>query len=143
MAFKSVGNSGLTFKKLTDLETGESVTGYLLGIDESTKIEGAYNLRLRVDGTTISYSVAGNIKYMIKDGLLTIGQNTQITRLEDTKVKGKKASKFDVQQDAADTIAVNEAASSTASSSKPASSSAGITDKIKSLKANATVSSSN
>lgn len=142
MAFKSVGNSGLTFKKLTDLETGESVTGYLLGIDESTKIEGAYNLRLRVDGVTISYSVAGNIKYMIKDGLLSLGQNTQITRLEDTKIKGKKASKFDVQQDAADTIAVNEAASN-AAPTKTASSSAGIADKIKSLKANATVSSSN
>lgn len=141
MAFKQVGNGGLTFKKLTDLAVGDVVTGYLLGIDESTKIEGAYNLRLRVDGVTISYSVAGNIKYMIKDGALTLGQNTQITRLEDTKVKGKKATKFDVQQDSADTIAVNESASSAAP--KTVSSSAGIADKIKSLKANATSTASN
>lgn len=144
MAFKSIGQGGLTFKKLTDLAVGESVTGYLLGIDTSTKIEGAQNLRLKVDGATISYSVAGNIKYMIRDGELALGQNTRITRLEDHKVKGKKASKFSVEQDAEDTI---EGLSGTATSvAKPAtsttsSSSVSIAEKIKGLKANGTTAS--
>lgn len=142
MAFKKVGSGSLTFKKLTDLAVGETVTGYLLGIDASTKIEGANNIRLRVNGQVISYSVAGNIKYMIRDGELNIGQNTMITRLEDTKVKGKKASKFEVQQDAADVVAGLEASASSTSATK-ATTSAGIKEKIASLKGNATSTTSN
>lgn len=140
MAFKQIGNGSITFKKLTDLAVGDSVTGYLLGIDQSTKIEGAQNLRLRVDGQVLSYSVAGNIKYMIRDGELNIGQNTRITRLEDTKVKGKKATKFAVEQDADDTVEGLSASSASVSTSTKSTSS--IAEKIKGLKTNGTSASS-
>lgn len=136
MAFKTVGQGGITFKKLTELAVGDSVTGYLLGIDESTKIEGAQNLRLRVDGATVSYSVAGNIKYMIRDGELVIGQNTRITRLEDRKIKGKKASNFSVEQDADDVVEGSTASASVASAAKTS-----IAEKIKGLKTNGNTAS--
>lgn len=142
MAFEKKGRGELTFKKLTDLEVGESVTGYLIGIDESTKIEGALNIRLRVNGKTVSYSVAGNVKYMIRDGELALGQNTRITRLEDTKVKGKKSSKFDVEQDASDVVSGSESLSQASNTGSTAKSN-GIAEKIKGLKANATTPSTN
>lgn len=143
MAFKQVGNSGITFKKLTELAIGESITGYLLGVDTSTKIEGAQNLRMKIDGQVVSYSVAGNIKYMIKDNALSFGQNTKITRLPDGKIKGKTATKFEVQQDADDKLVGSESLNGANAGTTPKATSAGISDKIKSLKANATVSSSN
>jgi hypothetical protein len=137
MGFKTVGQGSITFKKLTELKVGESVTGYLLGIDTSTKIEGAQNLRLRIDGTVFSYSAAGNVKYMIRDGELQFGQNTRITRLEDRKVKGKSSSNFKVEQDPDDVV---EGAPATNQMQATVKASSSIADKIKGLKANATAS---
>jgi hypothetical protein len=98
VAFQDV-NSNTKFKKLTELAVGESLTGYPVGITESTKIVGALNLLMNIDGERISVSVAGNVKYMLKDNKINMGQLTRITRLEDSSVKGKKSTKFKVEQD--------------------------------------------
>jgi len=98
MAFQDV-NSANKFKKLTELNEGESLTGYVLGSNESTRLPGAFNLLMNIEGEVISVSVAGNVKYMIKDGKITSGLLTRITREEDTKIKGKVATRFKVEQD--------------------------------------------
>lgn len=131
MAFKSISNSGVEFKKLTDLKVGEAVTGYLLGIEKSTKLENAQNMFMKIGDAKVGYGVVGNIKYLIADGKLTIGANTRITRLENIKIKGKQSSNFNVEQDTDDvylTPGVNTLASATASSTT-------ISEKIAAMKA--------
>lgn len=98
MAFKDV-NEGGKYSKLTDLKEGESLTGYVVGSSESTRIPGAWNLLMNIENERISVSVAGNVKYMLKDGKIAVGPLTRITRQEDTKVKGKVATRFKVEQD--------------------------------------------
>lgn len=131
MAFKDV-NGTTKFAKVTDIKVGESITGYTLNVVESSKIQGALNLVLRINGEDISYSVAGNIKYMLKDNKIQMGVNTRITRLADTIVKGKKATKFSVEQDPDDRLegvvqqAVPAAQTNTSN----------ISEKLKSLRGN-------
>lgn len=126
MAFKNV-NEFQKFAKFTDLAVGDSVTGYAMAVTESSKIEGAMNLLMKVGEESISYSVAGNIKYVIRDGKLLLGALTRITRQEDTKVKGKKATRFLIEQDAE-----NMLAGFNATSAAPTTSS--VQDKLKSLR---------
>lgn len=131
MGFKDVNvREEGSFTKLTSLEVGASLTGYLLQIEDSKKIEGAKNLVMKIDGKRTIVSVAGNVKYMIQDNKLAVGVNTRITREEDTSVKGKKATRFKVEQDMEDTYgtpSLNELASSAAE--RPS-----IKDKIAALK---------
>ena len=128
MAFKNV-NEQTKFAKLTDLKVGESITGYLTGISESSKIPGAFNLNIRSDGEDVSYSVAGNVKYMIKDNKLSVGANTRITREDDVKIKGKTATRFQVEQDMDDMLSGFSAQPQPAS--QPAAS---VSEKLKSLR---------
>ena len=130
MAFKNV-NEQTKFAKLTDLKVGESLTGYLTGISESSKIPGAFNLNIRSEGEDVSYSVAGNVKYMIKDNKLSVGANTRITREEDVKIKGKTATRFQVEQDLEDMLAGFSAQPQQAASQASTSS---VSEKLKSLR---------
>lgn len=97
MAFQEVAKG--KFKKLTELAIGESLTGYITGMGPSKGLEGAFNIDMNIDGEQFSVSAAGNVKYMVKDETLTVGVLTRITRQDDTKVKGKVATRFKVEQD--------------------------------------------
>lgn len=134
MAFKPI-ETGIQFKKLTDLKEGESLIGYMLGVEKSTKIEGGVNLRMRVDGKATVVNTAGNVKYMALDGKLALGQNTKITRVADRKVKGKKSSSYSVEQDADDVLEGAETLATT-TSTPLSDKSANIKEKIANMKAN-------
>lgn len=103
MAFQDVGAA--KFKKLTELKEGESLTGYVVGSSESTRLPGAFNLVMNIEGERFEVSAAGNVKYMIKDGKIQAGPLTRITRLADTKTKGKVATRYKVEQDMDDVLA--------------------------------------
>lgn len=128
MAFQDVGSAGAKFKKLTELKVGESITGYVTGTSESSRLPGAVNLNMNIEGEVYSVSVAGNVKYMIKDGKIANGLLTRITRQEDTKIKGKTATKFKVEQDPTSVLAGFQATSTTTTPAKS------MTDKLASLK---------
>lgn len=129
MAFENVDKKQ-SFKKLTELAVGEALTGYLLAITDS-RIEGAKNLVMRIGGDEVVVGAAGNIKYLIKDNKLSLNVNTRITRQEDTKIKGKTATRFAVEQDMSDTIA---GASPAAMQAAAATSTTSVADKLKSLR---------
>jgi hypothetical protein len=107
MAFQNVDEKS-NYKKLTELKTGESITGYVVGIEESTRLAGAWNLLMNIDGKRFSVSVAGNVKYLCIDKKLQVGPMTRITRKEDEKSKGKVATRYKVEQDLEDVIAGTE-----------------------------------
>lgn len=111
MAFQEVGGSN--FKKLTALGVGESLTGYLLATKDG-RLENSKTLVMRIDGASVDVAAAGNVRYMINDNKLAVGQMTRITRAEDKLVKGgKKSSNFTVEQDPSDTIDTGNQAAST------------------------------
>jgi hypothetical protein len=107
MAFQDVSSFN-DMLKLTGIGVGESVTGYLLGIKPSPK--GGFFLIMRIGEDTQDVTASGNIKYLVMDGALKLGLNTQITRQPDTKVKGMKSTSFQVQQDPDDSVAITELA---------------------------------
>lgn len=99
MAFTDVSTK-MEYLKLTDLEVGEAIEGYFLEGKASDRLEGAYNLIMMIGDERKSVSAAGNVKYLIIDGKLKGGLLTRITREEDTKNgKGKKVTRFKVEQD--------------------------------------------
>ena len=118
MAFQNVN---VSFKanrktKATELTVGgDPFVGHLIylntRIDKETGQEMSSMGFLATDGVSrILFFPAGNLKYMIKDTLegtkavLTLCQNTRITRLEDVKVKGKNATRYTVEQDPSDVV---------------------------------------
>lgn len=129
MAFKDVKEK-FDGVKLSELEVGKSVEGYLLDF-----VEGTYgtNLKMEIEDKPYLVMSAGNIKYLIKDKKLKLGLNTRITRLEDQKKKGPKgaftSSNFRVEQDPDD---VKEGISSSPVTKTPTETS--FKDKIQSMK---------
>lgn len=123
MAFKNVNQRFNIEGKLalTELAIGASFTGHLLSVkkyfSEEYDREMISLLFKAEDGKTTVVYPAGNVKYMIQDGKLTIGQNTRITRRSDTKVKGKKSTNFAVEQDPDDTVNVDEVLASVSAAS--------------------------
>lgn len=112
MALKSVnaprGYASDLKVKATEIGIGETFSGFLLAIgsriDKETQREMLSAHFLLQDNTVAFFLPAGNIKYALKDGKLTIGQYTEITRKPDTKVKGMKSSDFDILQDDEKTV---------------------------------------
>lgn len=106
MAFQNVKNSAPKATKeavkLTQLPIGGEVTGYLVRMVPSTQNPDNMNFLFKSaeggDDTFYVYT-AGNIKYMIGDGLIKEGLLTKIVRLADKMVGGKKSSQFEVLQD--------------------------------------------
>lgn len=133
MAFKDVNESS-KFMALTSLEEGGSITGYVTGITDSTKIEGQKNLQMVIDGSKVTVATAGNVKYMLQDGKISIGPNTRITRLEDTKIKGKRATRYKVEQDFEDIFSGAALPSGSSAAPSTASSSSSVKEKIEKLK---------
>jgi hypothetical protein len=147
MALKVLGGTGGVDSFKETLKVGETFNGYLVEISESGKLAGSFILTFLVNGETKAYGAIGNMKYMVKDGEFTLGQMTQITRLEDTKVKGMKATAFEIAQDDEKTTAVSEKAVTTYASIRSATraanntsgtsiSSVGMGAKISAMKAN-------
>lgn len=107
MAFKDV-NEKLECVKTSEMEVGSSVEGYVVGFQE-----GQYgtNIRMQVDGQVKLVFSSGSLKWAIKDNKIKLGLLTRITRLQDEKKKGPKgtitATKFKVEQDSDDSIAVD------------------------------------
>lgn len=132
MAFKDVGEKS-DYKKLTDLKVGESITGYLVGFVASSKYPNQKNLVMNIDGNRTVVLAAGNMKYLIADGKVTAGLLTRITRKEDEKIKGMKASQFKVEQDAEDRMEILQTEASETTSTKSAATSP-VADKIAALK---------
>lgn len=111
MALKEVTGKGSNraFLKLTELEVGESVNGFLLAVTKSTSLDNAYSLVMQINDEEVTVNTAGNVKYRAQDGDLAIGQYTEITRKPDTKnSKGKKQTDYAVLQDDENTIEVPE-----------------------------------
>jgi hypothetical protein len=114
MAFQNVNTTPAT--KLTSLEVGQSIIGFIVDFPPSTKQEGQTNITMVLDaelndgfqvfakGARVLIYTAGNIRYLIKDGKIVKGQLTRITRIEDKVVKGKKSSQYTVEQDAEQTL---------------------------------------
>lgn len=107
MAFKDV-NEKLECVKTSEMEVGSSVEGYVVGFQE-----GQYgtNIRMQVDGQVKLVFSSGSLKWAIKDNKIKLGLLTRITRLQDEKKKGPKGTitttKFKVEQDSDDSIAVD------------------------------------
>lgn len=131
MGFENVDKK-VSFKKLSELSIGESLTGYLTSIQDSSKIEGAKNLVMRVSGESVIVGASGNVKYLIKDNKLALNVNTRITREADIKIKGKTAFRFKVEQDMSDAILGTAPAMSEVSAAQPEVK--GIAEKLKSLR---------
>lgn len=103
-------SSNNSFKKATEIEVGEMVSGYLVALpanrfDESNK---DVVIRSKETGTELRIATAGQLKRDVKDGHLTVGQFTQITRLKDRQEKSKEGKSytltdFETLQDADDT----------------------------------------
>lgn len=125
------------FKKLTGLKVGESITGYAVGVDESKHVRapGALSLIMRIEGKRVSVSVAGNVKWLLKDGKIkTDGPNTKITRIADALSGGKLSTKFTVEQDFADVYSDNNVGVNTLTPINQATAGASVADRIKALK---------
>ena len=129
MAFQDVSSSN-KFKKLTELKEGESLTGYVVGASESTRLPGAFNLLMNIDGERFEVSAAGNVKYMIKDGKIKAGPLTRITRQADVKTKGKVATRYKVEQDLENVLTGIEVSSSVVTQAPKTS----MSDKLAALK---------
>lgn len=108
MALKSVTGGGKKFITpdnsigSTSLEVGGSIEGYLLLIESYTDKDDLVKTPLYIlgiDSKVTRVYPSGNIRYAIEDGKLTIGRYTVITRVEDTKVKSRPSSWFDIAQD--------------------------------------------
>lgn len=98
MAFQSVNTSNT--KKATGMKVGETITGYVVRIEQSRKHENQSNMVIREEsGAEYLLFSAGNLRYLLGDQKIKTGLLTQITRLEDKVVKGKPSTQFDVQQD--------------------------------------------
>ena len=97
MALQNVNE--VKFTKVTELEVGGQLSGYLLDVKDSS-YEGRFNLIMEIDGKPATVPAVGNLHYLVADKKLTPGLFTVITREEDKKVKGgKKATQVMVQQD--------------------------------------------
>ena len=130
MAFENVNTGKMS--KITELKVGESLTGYLLAIKESTQYEGRYNLSMLIEGERTTVPAVGNLHYIVADGKLVAGRLTRITREENKKVKGGKTStQVFAEQDKDDTIEVDAQASMRVPAAAP---SANLSAKIASLK---------
>jgi hypothetical protein len=145
MAFQNRSDKKSALSIVETLAVGESLTGYYLG-NETVAIEDreAQILKMRINGESVNYFAAGNLKYLVIDGKLVAGQNTRITRNKDGKNKrGAKVSSFTVEQDPSDVVAGMEATAATASSTTTSSSSSSdrssastsIGEKLKGLQA--------
>ena len=107
MAFQNVNNKSGGGKatseavKLTSLDIGASVTGYVLSFVPSLQNPDNQNIFMRSEDGEHTFYVytAGNMKYLINDGKIEKGLLTKITRLENKNVKGKTSSQFEVLQD--------------------------------------------
>lgn len=105
MAFQNVRNNAPKATgdavKLTQLNVGGAVTGFIVKLVPSLQNPETSNILMKQedgDGTFYVYT-AGNIKYLITDGLIKVGLLTKITRIDDKMVGGKKSSQFTVEQD--------------------------------------------
>jgi hypothetical protein len=111
MALKTVSKSqvGNTIKA-AKMEVGAFVEGYLKQIEESQQYPGQYSFIMVNKETSELFrlSGAGNLKYLVADGLVQEGIFTRITRLEDRKNKrGMTVSNFELAQDDEDTLAAS------------------------------------
>lgn len=100
MAFESVKSD---LRLGSKMEIGSELYGYVVDFPE-----GKYGPNILMedkDENTFTFAVSGNVKYLIKDGLIRPGLYTRITRLEDKISKGKVSTQFDVAQDAGDVTA--------------------------------------
>lgn len=105
---KSRGTGKSNFPRLVKMEVGETVTGHVVGFDESTVNPGAHYIVMQLEnGEKISVSAKGNLRYRREDGDIEVGQLTTITRNPDRKSKnGKNVSDFYFAQDPDNTIEV-------------------------------------
>lgn len=133
MAFKTLSTKKIAeTKKPKDLDVGESIEGYLVRFEESKKYEGTTSLIMQgEDGEQFRVSPHGNIKWLIRDGALTVGLMTKITKTGNTTTKGMKSSTFDVAQDDEDFL--DEAALSTPSSDASRSTSTAAVSRVNAL----------
>ncbi len=105
MAFQDVNSktSADRTQKATDLKVGEAILGYVTNIVDS-KLGGKNIVLKGKDGSTTLFFTAGNLRYMLQDNKVAVGQYTRITRIESKQVKGKTSSQYKVEQDASDTL---------------------------------------
>lgn len=107
---KSRGTGQKTFPRNIKLAVGETVTGYVVGFDESTKYPGSFFILLKqTTGEVVSVSANGNLKYRHKDGDIVVGQLTVITKNPDVlgKTSKKMSANYYIAQDPDDTIVVD------------------------------------
>lgn len=120
MAFKDV-NEKLECVKTSEMEVGSSVEGYVVGFQE-----GQYgtNIRMQVDGQVKLVFSSGSLRWAVKDNKIKLGLLTRITRLQDEKKKGPRGiittTKFKVEQDSEDSVAVDTVSSAVATTSTAA-----------------------
>lgn len=103
MAFQQVGTrvNGAA-KKLTALKHGESLECFVVGQIPSKKDPEKATLIIQDEtGARTFLYIAGNVKYLVQDGLIKIGLYTKFIRNEDRKQKssGMTTSDFTVMQD--------------------------------------------
>lgn len=112
MAFKDVGQNFDRKQKATEMKVGESIQGHVVSTGSRIGEGGEvmYSMIINVGGERVLFFPAGNIKFLLKDGTIKAGLLTKITRLADGVTKGKKSTKFNVQQDSEDTIPVADGA---------------------------------
>jgi hypothetical protein len=108
MALKNineVSGEGGSFKKATEIPVGESITGYVVGFEQSRVYEDQTNIVMQgEDGAQFTLATAGTLKYAIQDKKIRLGLYTEITnrgQQQKTNKAGKKFTQFvfDVAQD--------------------------------------------
>lgn len=105
MAFQDKTSSN--FFKLNDMKDGDSYECYPVKTLE-VEFDGRPGTNLLVVNAETdevqTTGTPGNIKYLVKDGRLEMGQLTRFTRIEDRKYGNLKGSQFKVEQDPDDVL---------------------------------------
>ncbi len=110
MAFQDVNNLAPRASKdpvkLSQIDVGSSVTGYVVRFVPSKHNPENMNILLQAEDSSDTFYVytSGNMKYLIGDGKIREGLLTKITRLADKNVKGKTSTQFQVLQDPEQTL---------------------------------------
>lgn len=112
MAFEDI-KQATTARKANDMEVGEAIDAFVLGITTRVNEEDGrnmYNLKLRdaETGEEFVLFTSGTLMYDVQDGRVKVGLRTIITKTEERN-KTNKRGQFKVQQDPEQTVEVSAA----------------------------------
>jgi hypothetical protein len=102
MAYEQLNGGGGAYRVLSKMVPGETVEGFLVGIERSQKFPDGLNIKLSTDAGEVIVATAGDLKYFIKDVMSANSPRDLLTGLK-TKIiaNGKRTTKKGMQTTAA------------------------------------------